>query len=330
MRKNRDSLFEFTWNVPENGHQWVEAWPAIGPGRGPDKAAPLERVLIEIPSGRYRNYNPLRENPVLFRKFAALDGNETGILTFASEFGALTLGNLLLGPPVLGDYSATVNRDFFWLAKTEETGRRQVYGDSLDAWRQRIGIMRQAVEIWDLVRNGDRVALERFIQWKEGPEIHYRHPSRASVIASPTYHPELLAQVPPGNTIIPAKMFLVRELQENLTGRVSWRPVLSKSGDISSRVVPQSLLGCLWLELEETITGDRTQIPCPVCSEWFEVRSSGARSDKMYCSPRCKTKAHREVIGKARQLRAEGKTPKQIAKAISRDEAVVKNWLRTK
>jgi hypothetical protein len=329
MRQDHDLLFEFSWNVPEHGYRWVEAQRAAGPGRGPDKEAALERVLVEIPSGRYRNYNPFRDYRALFRTFAALDGSEAAILAFANKFGALSLGNVT-GFPVLGDYFSTVNMGRFWTAKTEGAGRQEVHGDSFNAWRQRIAVMRHAVGIWNMVRIGDRVALERFIHWKEGPEILYRHPGRVSVIASPTYHPELLAQVPPGNTIIPAKMFLVRELQENLTGRVSWRPVLSENGDICSRVVPQSLLGCLWLELEDTITGDRTQIPCPVCSEWFEVRSSGVRSDKMYCSPRCKTKAYRELVHTARQLRSEGRSPKQIAKAISRNEAVVRNWLKRK
>jgi hypothetical protein len=330
MRKTRESFFEFSWNVPENGYQWVEAQRAAGPGRGPDKGAEFERVLVEIPSGRYRSYNPLLEYPALFRKFATLDQNEAAIQAFANKFGALSLGNVR-GFPVLGDYFSTVNMGYFWTAEAEGVGRQEVHGDSFNAWRQRIVTMRQAVDIWALVRNGDRVALERFIHWAEGPEIHCRYPGRGvSLIASPIYHPELLSRVPPGNTIIAAKMFLVRELQENLTGRVSWRPVLSESGDVCSRVVPQSLLGCLWLELEDAITGDRTQIPCPVCSEWFEVRSSGVRSDKMYCSPRCKTRAHRDLIERARHLRAKGKSPQQIAEAINREVDVVRKWVKTK
>ena len=73
---------------------------------------------------------------------------------------------------------------------------------------------------------------------------------------------------------------------------------------------------------------------CRVCGTWFELspvpgRSlRQTRSDRETCSTACRSKAYRERQELARQLFAEGKSVKEIAKTLDCKPGAVKGWVK--
>jgi hypothetical protein len=92
------------------------------------------------------------------------------------------------------------------------------------------------------------------------------------------------------------------------------------------RIVPQSLVSALWIQLAKAIEGDRKYRECDVCGTWFEV-SGDRRADARFCSNACRFKAYRQRQDEARRLSAEGRSPKQIAKQLGSDVKTVNGWI---
>jgi hypothetical protein len=57
--------------------------------------------------------------------------------------------------------------------------------------------------------------------------------------------------------------------------------------------MPNSLIGALWLQLAQAIDGKKDFQQCQVCRNWFELAPDKARSDKVYCSQACRSRAYR-------------------------------------
>jgi hypothetical protein len=315
--------FEFLWEVTRHGYQWVSA-RGVGwkePGRG---AEPV-RVLIEAPTGSRevgRVYDPLEECPALFRDFAALPVTEEAILDFANRFGSLELHNRFEVPhPNVPDDPETVS---------------VVYGDELRRWREQIDTMRVAVELWDATRTGDRGRLTERIRWGTdaygGPRVSYHDAMTGPagvLIASSTFHPDLLARWRENEPIRPARAYLRRIVNKASDGCASPRLLEDlKSGADDWKLVPSSLLGSLWLQLGEAIGRNKKHRECSVCKRWFEIKEHGGRKDKQFCGPNCRTRVYRQRQEQARQLRAEGKTPKAIAQKLGTDTKTINRWLK--
>lgn len=88
------------------------------------------------------------------------------------------------------------------------------------------------------------------------------------------------------------------------------------------------LLNAIWFQFAKAIDAGRRFARCKQCGKFFEISGGAGRTDKIHCSQRCQIAAWRERRRKAKQLRAEGATLREIAKQLGSDVSAVKGWLQ--
>lgn len=94
--------------------------------------------------------------------------------------------------------------------------------------------------------------------------------------------------------------------------------------------VPSSLLGAMWVQLAEELTGARTVRCCGGCGKWFVVDPRSNHVSKHYCNVACRNRAMRQRQAKAKRLFKEDLPIPEIARIIGTDENTVANWVATK
>jgi hypothetical protein len=104
-------------------------------------------------------------------------------------------------------------------------------------------------------------------------------------------------------------------------------PRLKKNVQLQQVAFPRNLLGAIWVQFGEAVREGKEYRPCPECGNDFEVAPGLARSDKHYCSGPCRSRAFRAQVTAAKELRAAGKSVKQIAKRLGAEEKSVEGWL---
>jgi hypothetical protein len=199
--------------------------------------------------------------------------------------------------------------------------------------------MQQAVKVCDLLHN-DRKGLAGLIRWETDAAgevfIYYTgRPDRKELIASTRIGVDTFELFPPGDTIRPARCFLGLVVLGNLDkagGLFFGLQHQIKPDDWEPFTVgwPRNLLGALWLEFAEAYAGKELR-QCVECKKWFAVRGHlpRSRSDVRYCSVACRNRAYRSRQEQARRMRAEGKSPRAIAKELGSDLETIKRWLST-
>src|SRR5262249_42659623 len=98
---------------------------------------------------------------------------------------------------------------------------------------------------------------------------------------------------------------------------------------LTLRILPTSLIGAIWWQFARSVNGEARYQPCEACGRLIELSTGnhGFRSDRRFCSKRCKFKGHRLRVKQAREMNAEGRTAQQIATALDTDVEAVKRWL---
>jgi hypothetical protein len=227
-------------------------------------------------------------------------------------------------------------------------------GEYLVEWRKEIRAMRQAVEIWELVKADDAPSLRRFFRW--GPYTpRTRKPRSMMVNVTETRDPwrPSAAAVTPGTVcwlcgdgtpaltpphvaltcddILAAARFHIhglasRRLFAGARVGVDWRPSEKRS---SLSIRPDNLLSAMWLQYTRAVTGEVEYLRCKVCSGWMVVGSvgDGVRADREFCSGACKQRDHRNRVREANRLKARGRNVRQIAAELNTTVEIVKNWL---
>jgi hypothetical protein len=93
------------------------------------------------------------------------------------------------------------------------------------------------------------------------------------------------------------------------------------------RFGPGSLLSALWLQFSLAMNGGQGYQQCPSCQVYFELSPNIARSDKLFCSNACRTRAYRRRIDQAKRLYAKGVPLEDIAQKLETDCATVRGWV---
>lgn len=325
MRDSRH--FEFTWPVHASGY----AWGSPRPGSYLPEDEGWHRQLAPVEAdGPVRRYEPLREHPALFRTFADLDlGQEVdGFVRFANQYG-------LLGRPPAG-------------YRLEVEGLQVGDGllDTWDlhrAWWAATLAMRDAIFLGDLIRAGDRAQLKEHVRW-EGtdrvvydprtnlPRSAFRVPFMelgVAVIASRQQRPDWLGHFTPGDVVTPALSHLTANVNKWLCGLTDARLYLNDSDSRpKSRLVPNSLLGALWLQFHLSIANGTEYRQCDICRSWFEISPRVNRATKVHCGDGCRSQAFRDRKKRAVQLHEGGKSVAEIAKELGSDVPTVRKWVR--
>jgi hypothetical protein len=318
----------FEWQVAEAGYAWVPTRVDAGGG-----ATGEQWVLGEVCSGRpfpaARSYNPLAVGG-LFLTLADTEPTCDGVLKFAGRFGTL-------GRPARSGPATTVK---------DRQGRTvRLTDEPLELWQLQISALAQASGLWHLLQVGDADGLAAHVRWQKDAagrdEVYYvshpgldggdvtpsGHVAAEELIAAPTFHPERLAR--PGDLGLPALAYIQDRINAPLAAQVSPRLVWDAERNRSTlRLVPDSLLGCVWLQFAQAVSSDKGFRRCDQCGQWFELGLPGGRRSRLFCSGACRTRAHRARREKAMELHRQGKNAKEIAEATATVLATVKKWLK--
>jgi hypothetical protein len=308
-------------------------WEGLGPGHRSGGVF-LRRGLVAA-GGEPRRYNPLAV-PGLFRDFAETPIKEERVLAFANRYGELGVG--------------IVSRNFNRL----DPERPLVSGEAGSDWEAEILEMRAAVHIWDALASPAQGGLEKWIVRTseadaalDGYVAHWRFsepdtdgwhlvvrgddgkPFPKHWLADFRLDIEHAATRPDA-----AWCKLISMINGHLSRACSpfLEPRPRQARSFSLRVSPSTLLSAMWWQFARVITGEAQYHPCRVCGRLIERSTGdhGVRADTVFCSNACKFKDHRARVRRAKELRAKGRTVRQIAKELETSTDAAKNWIAKK
>jgi hypothetical protein len=322
-----DVPLNFRWEVVKAGHRWIQTYAL---GQAPDVRWNYLSPPYSTGSDPYlaMRYHPLSAFSGLFRDFAATEPSLDAIKAFADRFGMLG-GNL---------------RKRIVLHDQGRGGKHPMgLGEHSGDWVHEILVMRLAVDLWESARRGDSDHLGRMIFWEDAdtsvrinthPKLQPDElPARRAyvyraLIADQHLDPEILARFVPGDPIGPALHCMQRLINEHLHHRASPRLLWEQSRDrLGLYIVPEGLIGALWLQFARAVERDTQFRQCPECGTWFEVAPGRGRTDKQFCSTACRTRAYRKRQAEAGRLHGEGRSVDDIAPELESDPDTVPGWI---
>jgi hypothetical protein len=318
-------LTDFAWRVVAGGHRWIRAKP-FGARDKPDSTYLVDGAAPGVPY-KYERYLPLKEETGLFKIFAEAEPTEESISEFADRFGMLR-----------GDDREKI------VPKVPIGNPHQniVGGETFNEWAGEIFAMRQAVYLWDLVRNADLATLGQLFTLREDDIIFDSTPEGVDLKTKP---PKPLSthirsfsrdrggpggeqRFEKGDLIQPALYHLQGIVNDRLKAETASRLLWdADSRDLVLRMVPKNLLGAIWFQFAEMVSKKQGLKQCEQCGKWFRVAAGIGRTDKKYCSQRCRTQWYRHRTAQAARLYTRGKAPAEIAKQFETDVRTVEVWI---
>jgi hypothetical protein len=309
---------DFVWPVPEAGFAWVSTTIEIGKSRR-QRQPILGEVCPRQAPAVGRTYRPLHQYSGLFLVFADTDPTPEGVLLFAKRFGRLTRPQTA-GRPAVDDAGRPV----------------RLTDECLELWLQQIEDVKRTAGLWHDCQSGKAERLAGRIDWSKDaaghPVVSYlRGPEEEDVeeIASRTFHAGRLARLSPGDACLPALFYVQDAINARIDAlahpQLLWDP---DANQLALRLVPDSLLACIWLQFAAAVANNTAFRQCGQCDLWFELLADGGRTTKQFCSGSCRTRAHRTRQDNACQLHRRGKSLKEIAAAMGADVPTVRKWLK--
>jgi hypothetical protein len=289
--------------------------------------------LLSGGGGGGRTYNPLDES-MLFMVFAQipLDVDEgqqrEAMQRFACEYGLLGIG--------AGDW----DRPGWGQSTGEGVATR---AESFRDWQREVEGMRRAVDLWTHTRDRDANALAQYIRWHQSQSAST---SQGQVqLPAGWYYLEqtgkpggpISVPIEPGkqpfakDDIFAPASFVLANLVDHRTRQYTAVALHydRAAGGLRIKIIAQKLLGALWLQLAQAIDGNRQPRACRDCGKWFEISAEedGRSARRLFCSEACKARDYRRRRDSARQMNAEGKSPKRIAQELDTNLETVKKWI---
>ena len=244
--------------------------------------------LVEMPRDIHiaQRYTPLRDYSGLFLTFAHAEPTNEGVRDFASQYGAL--GGRIpddMHPDEVLNYYAT-----------------ELATEPVQFWIDEIRKMKQAVDIWDAVREAtrgdERTQLEEIIiNASLAPDsFTAKENSDEKGVTYVLSGPQDLDRFWGDRMTKCALLLLDRLLRTSMT-RGNFVPTIAparerKAFDLG--IKPINLLGAIWLQFARSLDVKKKYHPCDECKTWFEVHPKARHRDINYCSNRCRVSAYRE------------------------------------
>ena len=270
------SLSEFQSSIHRGGYEWVSLQSfESGLADLTDEAEMGQEVRCLAPaSNAIEKRVPISKvYPGLFRKFADLVVDEQKVKDFADSFGFLGLAHGVGFMP-----------DSIPLAL--------VSGERLTDWQREAAEMKDTVDLFEAARRKDTERLKSRVRWDgRWVEVHL-HPEQEPVameVAAPWDK-----AIRPGDLETPALHVVQAKVNKKMK-ELGVVPQLVWGFDLRQlrlELQPPSLLAALWVQLLNTINGDRHYLLCGGCKEWFEVHTQ-IRSNQLSCSEACRAKVYR-------------------------------------
>jgi hypothetical protein len=309
--RSRDP-FHFFWPVPRAGYHWVAG--SDGPQRWLVKHPPA--APSRLPN---RVTWPLRDEPNLFLTFAELGSSEEEILAFANQHGRLGLEiarDLHASLPVVG-------------------GRAVVVAELRKDWTRAIRRMRLACELSAAIAGNDRAVFRRSIHeesWGRGRfsdhAVRFEVPERPDAWLRVTPRDPEAQLLRRGDLRRAAQALLQHAANEALELHTSARVLLDDETERQGLyVTPKNLLGAMWVQFAQSIDSGGSSKRCGKCGNWMQLAPGTNRSDRDFCSDRCRVNAYRQRKKSAVALHRKGMASRVIAKKIGSDLETVRGWL---
>jgi hypothetical protein len=326
-------VIELRWAVQPEAYQWR---PAATARRGESQSGAALCVSDFVgPRPPVRRYLPLQEQSGLFLIFAETPPTEDGILKFVNRFGMLLNATVTVTTPPPGGRKK---------AKRNET--LAPHEEGYELWRTAILEMRNAVQLWQFLEQGDTESLARHIRWRKGegksqqaeydshPELpagkHPPAPDRRTqeVITESSEYAGQLSQFRPGDVVSVVPLLLHRWLNRQLEGQLQTFVALDPdAGGLKMALTSANLLAGMWLQLAQAVCDHKQFRPCMVCGTPFEVSPETARTNRRFCSIACKNKSFRSRQEQAWQSFHQGKDVSQIAEELGATPTVIEGWI---
>src|SRR5687768_7315660 len=274
-----ETLFQFPWQVSTGGYRVI---------KDKLKGKPQSMLTDYVPLGEpaaIKTYLPLERHTGLFRQISELALTEIAVCDFANRYG------------FLGESQA-------WVALQDKTVKVKGepkplagWGEPLATWFEQISRMKRAVDLWDMTRNRDLAALEKFITWREN-RVHYQYEVEGAAggqVLRRDTDSVAFGHFRSGDIIQPAQYILQQLINDELGSRAG--PILLWKTNwlrLGLYFAPTNLLGALWLQLATAIDKDAKFLKCEVCGSPFEISPQVNRKDRLTCSNACRTRAYRK------------------------------------
>jgi len=259
--------FHVLATVNEAGYEWLK-----------DDDGRLRLVPARIPGLGSSVREPY---PGLFRDFAQLRTTSDAIRDFANQYG-----------------------DLFSRYSLEQTAARKdgtiATGASLGTWAKEIGDMQTLVELWDQIQYCQTSAIKKIIRWTN-KSVGYvvKTPRRTSSVT--LAHADIpgsgFSRFERKDVLLPAKCALQMEINKRIAEhptvpRLSWTP---DTPNRNQRLVftPPNLLGAMWLQFAQAVTGEFELYACEWCGNFFQRGPGGRRADATTCSDACRQQKSR-------------------------------------
>jgi hypothetical protein len=322
-------VVSFSWRVVGSGYTWIRKEFYELEAEVSNGSAWALRDSTEIRDDRAdSHYDPLKEYPGLFRDFAQLNPDDReAIRAFANRYGKLGIARPL-------KWKEPGQPDKSWPGAWVELH---------DDWKQQIHGMQAAVRIWDMIQKRDAIGLSHFLRWKNvgrveseswwydtHHDVREGDPVPERRVSEPIQ--PVLDLLKPDDVFTPAMFLVQRWVNSHLEGHVS--PCLLYDLRLKSqvlRIVPSDLLGAMWLQLAEAIAGHKEFRACKSCGKWIEIshlQADNRTRRREFCSDACKLRDYRQRKDRARLLKSEGQSTREIAKELHTNEQTIKNWLK--
>ncbi len=309
--RRKKPLMEFAWRVPDHGFAWVD----------PD-GGEFGRCLVEVErpyavwETPWENSRPLADKPALFRNFAELDASEEAIRKFASTHGSL-------GVP-----------------EKFQVDRMPMEGEPHGRWIEEIETMRHAVALWKGVSEDDRDDLMRTLElvggWDQWQRKAFQEMwSKAGSFVATEGIAADRAQFVNENAPKRNSRFVIQMLCNGKLRQHAVPCILEDVEFMDERneyafalhVVPENLLGAMWIQFAQSVGGNVDFRHCGACQEWFRVSPDVRRGHARYCGDACRMKSYRRRMERARRMHAEGVALERIAEELGTTDETVRGWL---
>lgn len=281
------NMFAFNWEVNKSGYEIVEAPIKLKPGE--KDGGEIGRFIVRTSPIKERNYKLHMVGPGVFQAFAEVEPTETGALEFARKYGMLSDSR----------FSQTVISD----PKLPYSHRQ---GELVSVWQREIKEISRITTLWNRTNAGDVEWLaKRIVRPPSTNLISYAEPVGgvnpfrvATTLNSVTVGE--VEPLEPGDLIKPARALVARMVDRHLGQSASPRLLFVREGrgqgSAPMRLIPNDLLGALWLQFAQAVAQDDRYFVCEVCGSWFVAkRMQGSKPMRHYCpGSACKSKAQRQ------------------------------------
>lgn len=272
------AVAQFHFGPPPDGYSWIDA-------PHPQSVERTTRWLVSSQRAAKAGWFTTlelgdEEASELFLEFARLDLSEESLLAFANRYGCLGIPQIIPGSGVLRG------------------------GELVADWRLEVLAMRSAVDLSRAVSRQERSKLRTWLSFGPRGQLTFdrRFDDGSAVVWTiKDGHSPVAPHVEAGRWSKAGRLVLHEMLNKRLVGGTRAGVVYdSKREQLSFRIIIESLVAAMWMQLANVVALDRVG-RCQACGSLLVSTPGVSRSDRKTCSDACRAK-----LSRAKRARKKG------------------------